>query len=219
MAKGNRKRSEKPKLVEKEPKKPIKEKTIYDEFPARTLDQSDATRLKEIFTLSNNVAALIKDYADKVITIKNMRKMAEQIEQEKQPLLLQVAKNMFKTEKKYKDVAKDIREQADTLEKSLILIHGQIEHRYEDYVSTLVRQKAMIDTILNGAGNKKITGHRSPKEVRKQEELIFEKEFDESGKLTEEERTQLDNIQKQIKNTKKKAKAKSKKDEKTKNKV
>ncbi len=202
MAKGNRKRSNKSKP---KPKKPNveKPKTIYDEFPAKTLNNMDANRMKEIFTLSNNVAALIKDYAEKDIAIKSMRDMADTLEKEKQPITIQVAKNVFKTEKNYKEVADNIRKQAKDLEKSLVLIHGQIEHRYEDYVSTLVRHREMINGIINGAKNKVITGHRhGGKITREEEEVLFEKEFD---KLTEDDKEQLKELDKKIKKAKKKS--------------
>jgi len=195
MAKGNRNRSKK--TISKVEKKPVvKEKTIYDEFPARTLSQDDANKMKEIFTLSNNVSALIRDFAEKTITVKNMRIMADKIEKKKKPLQIQVAKNMFMTEDDYRTVVNDIRIQANTLEKSLILIHGQIEHRYDDYVSTLVRFDSFINTIINGAKNRAITGHRSTGEVKEQEEILFEKEFD---KISEEDKVQLKEIDKKIK--------------------
>jgi len=193
MAKGNRSRSKKTAPKKKEV---VKEKTIYDDFPAQTLSQDDANRMKEIFTLSNNVSALIRDYAEKAITVKNMRIMADKIEKKKQPLQIQVAKNMFMPEDDYMAVVKDIRTQSDVLEKSLVLIHGQIEHRYDDYVSTMVRFRAFVDKIIGGAENKTITGHRSTAPVKEQEEVLFEKEFD---KLNDEDKLQLKKIDKEIK--------------------
>jgi len=182
MAKGNRSRIKKADVV-----KPIvnnesvvKEKTIYDDFPVRTLSQDDANRMKEIFTLSNNVSGLIRDYAEKQIAVKHMRNMAKQIVDEHQPLMVQVAKNMFKTERNYDTISKDILKQADEIEKSLMLIHGQIEHRYEDYVSTLIRHKKFIEGVIASAENKVVTGHRDVGLVAQEEKLVeeeFEKEL------------------------------------------
>ena len=176
MAKANKKSLGKNKI--EKPAEFEKEHTIYDDFPARTLNQDDANHMKEIFTLSNNVAALIRDYAEKQIAVKHMRNMADKLEQEKQPIIVQVAKNMFKTELDYRTVAKDIRKQAEDIEKSLVLIHGQIEHRYEDYVSTLIRHNRFIETVINTATNVKITRHRSDGKTKAEEEKLIESEFE-----------------------------------------
>lgn len=203
MAKANRKRANKDKI---KPKKVAeKKKTIYEMFPAKTLSQDDANRMKEIFTLSNNVSALIRDYAEKDITITHMRKMSKQVLKEKQPLMVQVAKNMFKTENDYKTVSKDIKSQSDILEKSLGLLKGQIEHRYEDYLSTLVRHKRFIESVIGSDTNKVITGHRSDTKTKAEEEILFEKEFD---KLTDDDRKQLTDINEKIKNKQKEKQSK-----------
>ena len=179
MAKAKRKCVVKP-VVEKKPVQEIvvKEKTIYEEFPVTTLNQNDASLLKEIFELSNNVAALIKDYAEKVIIVKQMRLSAKSILDEKQPLMIQVAKNLFKTEKDYKKLSKSIKDQANIVEKQLILVKGQIAHRYEDYVSALIRHNRYIETIVKDAELKSITGHRPDKETKEEEKVLFKKEFD-----------------------------------------
>ena len=198
MAKANRKRANKPKpKVEKVVEPP--KKTIYQMFPAHTLSQDDANRLKEVFTLSNNVSALIRDYAEKDITVVNMRTMAKQILKERQPLQISIAKNVSKTERDYEKVSKEIEAQANELEKSLGLIKGQIEHRYEDYLSTLVRHKRFIEGIIGVEDNKVITGHRSDTKTRDEEVVLFEKEFD---KLTEADRAQLNQINEEIKKQK-----------------
>lgn len=198
MAKANRKRANKPKpKVEKVVEPP--KKTIYQMFPAHTLSQDDANRLKEVFTLSNNVSALIRDYAEKDITVVNMRTMAKQILKERQPLQISIAKNVSKTERDYEKVSKEIEAQANELEKSLGLIKGQIEHRYEDYLSTLVRHKRFIEGIIGTEDNKVITGHRSDTKTRDEEVVLFEKEFD---KLTEADRAQLNQINEEIKKQK-----------------
>jgi len=87
MSKGNRKRSNvsKPKDKKVVEKKEVKNKpkTIYEEFPVPTLNQSNANEIQEIFNVSNSLAALIKDYADKSIQVNKMRNMAKKIEKEK----------------------------------------------------------------------------------------------------------------------------------------
>jgi len=176
----------KSKPVKKEAVK--KQDSIYEMFPARTLTQDDGNRMKELFTLSNNVSALIRDYAEKEITVKKMKEAAKRIEKEKQPLMVQVANNLFKTETNYKELADNIRKQAEQLEKSLVIVKGQISHRYEDYLSVLIRQKRALENIINNAQLRAITGHRSDQKTKVQEEKIFEKEFD---KITDEDREQL----------------------------
>ena len=196
MAKGKRKRVVKP-VVEKKPvQEPVvKEKTIYEEFPVTTLNQNDASLLKEIFELSNNVAALIKDYAEKVIIVKQMRLSAKSILDEKQPLMIQVAKNLFKTEKDYKKLSKSIKDQANIVEKQLILVKGQIAHRYEDYVSALIRHNRYIETIVKDAELKSITGHRPDVETQEEEKVLFEKEFDD---MTDADIKELKDLNKTI---------------------
>jgi outer membrane protein OmpA-like peptidoglycan-associated protein len=200
MAKGNRKRSNKtpPKKVEekKQVKKEEKPKTIYDMFPARTLNQDDANKMKEIFVLSNNLSALIKDYAETDITIKSMRELAKEIETDKEPVMLKVSKNLYKSKRDYKKVAKQIRDQANALEKSLTIKRGQIEHRYEDYVSSLIIHKRMVEGVIQSAKLKSITGHFSDEKTKKEEEILFEKDFD---KITEEDKAKLKEINQAIK--------------------
>jgi len=198
MAKANRKRSNKPKpKVEKVVEPP--KKTIYEMFPAKTLSQDDANRLKEIFTLSNNVSAFMRDYAEKDITIVNMRIVAKKILEEKQPLQVNIAKNVSRTERDYKKVSEEIEAQAIELEKSLGLLKGQIEHRYEDYLSTLVRHERFISGIIGVEQNKTITGHRSDAKTKVEEEVLFEKDFD---KLTDDDKIQLNAINDEIKKQK-----------------
>lgn len=194
------KKTTKPKTVKKEAVKKLD--SIYDMFPARTLNQDDGNRMKELFTLSNNVSALIRDYAEKEITVKKMKEAAKRIENEKQPLMVQVANNLFKTETNYKKLADSIKKQAEQLEKSLVIIKGQISHRYEDYVSVLIRQKRLLENIINNAQLKSITGHRSDAKTKAQEEKIFEKEFD---KITDEDREQLKKLLEDRKNKTKKS--------------
>lgn len=194
------KKTTKPKTVKKEAVKKLD--SIYDMFPARTLNQDDGNRMKELFTLSNNVSALIRDYAEKEITVKKMKEAAKRIEKEKQPLMVQVANNLFKTETNYKKLADSIKKQAEQLEKSLVIIKGQISHRYEDYVSVLIRQKRLLENIINNAQLKSITGHRSDAKTKAQEEKIFEKEFD---KITDEDREQLKKLLEDRKNKTKKS--------------
>lgn len=203
MAKGKRKRANKKKKVspkgESKEKSETKKKTIYEMFPVKTLDQSDADKIKEIFNLSNNVSALIRDYAEKDIQVKKLRELADEIEKEKEPLWIQVSKGMFKQADNYKEMAKNIREHANKLEKSLVIVRGQIEHRYEDYVSCLIRHKRFIDKLLKKADNKRITGHRSDKKTKKEEEILFEKEFDE---ISDKDLEEIKKMEKQLKKKK-----------------
>lgn len=183
MAKGKRKRSNKDKKIEKQECPTgacdIKSKTtIYEKYPVKTLSQDDANHMKEIFEMSNNVSALIRDYATKDITITSMRKTAKEIEKQKEPLMIQVAKNVYKTERDYKKLAKSIRDQANKIEKQLVLLDGQIAHRYEDYVASLIRHKRFVENVIKSAKIKTITGHRSDNKTKKDEEIVFEKEFE-----------------------------------------
>jgi hypothetical protein len=100
--------------------------------------------------------------------------------------MIQVAKNMYKTERNYKTISDDIIKQADEIEKSLILVHGQIEHRYEDYVSTLIRHKKFIEDVISSAENKVITGHRDSN-MTVEEEKIFEDELEKEIKMEKKE--------------------------------
>jgi hypothetical protein len=211
MAKGKRKRANKNEKntknnkvkskIKKNKKSETKnKKSIYEMFPVRTLDQTDANRMKEIFTLSNNVAGLVKDYAEKEIQVKKMRKSAKELEKEKEPIMIAIAQNVFKMEKDYSGMAKKIRQQANDIEKSLSLVRGQIEHRYEDYVSSLIRQKRFIEGLLKKAELKSITGQsKTDPKTKKEEEILFEKEFD---KLSDKDKKELKELEKKIKGAK-----------------
>lgn len=195
MVEGNRKRANvaKPKM-----------KTIYQTFPAKTLTEADAEQLKGLFILSNNVAALIKDYAEKEILVKHMRDKAKQIKNTKEPLLEQISKNLFIPNKDYMDIHKKIKEQASKVEKANILTKGQIEHRYESYITGLMQMRRFLDQIINSSGLSvpTITGHRGTKKTKDEETVLFEKEFD---KMTDADKSQLKNLQCMI-NKKKKGK-------------
>jgi hypothetical protein len=204
MAKGDRKRSTKTeKKDDVKPKEDETKKTIYEKFPARTLSQTDANYMKEIFEMSNNVSALIRDYATKEITVAAMREAAKSIETEKEPLMIQVAKNIYKTERDYKKLAKSIREQANVLEKQLVLIEGQIAHRYEDYVSALIMHNRFIENIVKSAEIKSIYHRRGDGRTKEDEKILFEKEFDEMTDKDVEELKELNTkIQKELKEKK-----------------
>lgn len=197
MTKGNRKRSNKNKEEpKKEKKEEEKKKTIYEKFPVRTLTQDDANKLKEIFDMSNNISALIRDYATKEITANAMRETAKQIEAEKEPLMVKVANNLYKTDRDYKKLAKSIKEHADIVDKQLILIEGQIAHRYEDYVGALIRHNRFVESVIKSAKVTTVTGHRPDAETKKDEEVLFEKEFDE---MTEDDIEKLKQLNTKIK--------------------
>jgi len=115
-----------------------KERTIYDDSPVRTLTQDDAERMKEIFTLSNNVSALIRDYAEKTITVKHLKNLANEIKDSKQPLSIQVTKNVYKTESKYNGLSEDIYKQAEELEKSLSIIYEK-QGKIKIYIPSVER--------------------------------------------------------------------------------
>lgn len=177
-------------------------KSIYEMFPARTLSQQDANKMKELFTMSNNVSALIRDYAEKELAVLALREEAKNIKKDRKPLMLQIAKGVFRTENDYNKLSNKFSKQADELEKSMKIVKGQIAHRYEDYVSMLIHLNKYIEQILNNAELKSITGYRTKnKEVTKKEEMLFEKEFE---KVTDDEKKLLSELSKETDKTKRK---------------
>jgi hypothetical protein len=201
MAKGNRKRSKKTEPTKKkvENKKKQVSKTPREMFPVRTLSQADADRLKELFTLSNNFAALLTDYNKKEQAIKSMRDVAKDILKEKEPLLQKISQNLYRPLKDYKKVSSQIKEQADSLEKAQKLVVGQLKHRYEEYVDAVIRLHRFLGLIIQTANTSTISGHRTDEKTRQEEKVLFEKDFDKEVELTEDEVKQLEKIQKDIK--------------------
>ena len=195
MSKGNRKRATQKQLGSKN-KKPIAiEKsdavkmpaydTIFKQFPIKVMTTTDSNRVKEIFGLSNTVAALQKKYADTLLQIKFSKKFIEQLKSGdvKGPLMVRVSPTLFMPLTDMEKAVKSIRTEISMLEETNKLTKGQLEHRYEEYVDSLIRYNRILTQLIGDKHVTTLTTHRpATKESQKDEEIIFEKEFNDEVK-------------------------------------
>lgn len=198
MAKGSRKRantvSPNGKTVKKAEtkQKEVVFQPIQDTMPVRTLNQRDFENVKGVFLLSNNVAALMKKYSESDMQVRNIRVFANKLEKEGNkagPLLQRVSENLFMPIRDIPKSVKDLRDEADILEKANKITKGQIEHRFDEYVDALQRHKSFIEGLLakvKDTKTKVISGQRTGGEIKKAEEELMVKEFDELTKADKE---------------------------------
>ena len=185
MTKGNRQRANpvaKPLKVKKaEPRK-----TIYQDFPIRPLNTDDSMQVKDMFALSNNFAALVKQFADTDMQIRASKQFTTELKSKKikGPLMIRASPNVFIPMRDMDKAAENIKKEVGLLEKENTLKRGQIEHRYEEYVDSIIRLKRLLTAMIGDKELTTLSGHRT-EDAKSEEEakVIFKKEFDEMSKI------------------------------------
>jgi len=204
MAKGNRQRANvapvkttKPKPT---PKPLVTKETLLKNYPVRTVNNSDVNRIKEMVTLSNNVASLLKQCIDTDMSIDKGGDVAKQMltGKIKGPAMQKITSNLYLPLENMKDVATKIKDEVGLLVEANKISRKQLSQRYDEYVDSLINLRTMIDQLLVHAPKKdlsKIRGDRSAIKSGETEQFLFEKEID---KLTSEDKDYIKSIKSKI---------------------
>jgi len=204
LAKGNRKRVNNPtKLPKKKEVMPLITKdALLKDYPIRTLNNADVNRFKELVTLSNNVAGLLKQCVDTDMSIEKGNDTAKQMMSGKIKgvAMMKVTANLFLPMADMRDVARKIKREVGMLKEANKISRGQLSQRYDEYLDSMRNIRTLIDGLLSHAPDKglaKIRGDRTAGKNKAQiiEQTIFEKEID---KLTDKDKDYLKSIKTKI---------------------
>lgn len=202
MAKGNRKRTEKqsPETTKKIQKPLVTKETLLKDYPIRTLNNGDVNRFKELVTLSNNVAGLLKQCIDTDMSISKGGDVAKQMltGKIKGPAMQKITSNLYLPLVDMRDVAKKIKGEVEMLKQANVISKGQLAQRYDEYIDSMRNLRTILDDLLANAPKQdltKIRGDRSAIKSGAEEQVIFEKEVD---KLTKEDSEYIKSIKAKI---------------------
>jgi hypothetical protein len=170
------------KKVAKKVKEP-QPKSMNELYPVRSLFQVEADQFKALTTLSNNRAAILKDIMDKEAGVKQMRELSKKIKKGdiKGPFLQPILPNILAPFTDTKTVAMKIDEQIKMVQTTVDIAKGQIPHRYEEYVDSLINFRDRLSEIIGSAKRSNIAAQRLGADTEK-EKIIFEKSFDDYQK-------------------------------------
>lgn len=189
MAKGNRKRAGPARVVVAKPPKVEKvvsqRTTIYQDFPIRPLNNTDSNQVKDMFSLSNNFAALMKKFADTELQVRASNKFVSEIKAKKikGPLMIRASPNVFIPMHDMVKASENIGKEVELIEKENLLTRGQIEHRYEEYIDSLIRFKRILTALIGDKELTTLSGHRTDDTKSIEEsKIIFQKEFEKMSK-------------------------------------
>ena len=201
-AKDKKKKSEAMKKIVL-PKPP---ENIFKDFPIESLGTADSTKVKELFQLSSTVAALKKKYSDTIFQIKMSKNFIKEVKagKIKGPLMFKVSDTLFMPIKDMDKLVEGINKDIKTLEDSNIITRGQLEHRYDEYIDSMIRLYRFLKDRVGKKELSNIEGHRNiDNKSLDEQRIIFEKELTDEMDL---------NIKKEMKEAIEKDKAKQKKD-------
>lgn len=210
MVKGKRQRANKKSKHEsackcatcnpKKTKTLVTKETLLKNYPVRTLNTSDVNRFKELVTLSNNVAGLLKQCIDTDMSIEKGGDVAKQMlsGKIKGPAMQKITANLYLPLIDMKDVAKKIKGEIGMLKEANVITRGQLSQRYDEYIDSMKNLRTILDGLLANAPKqelKKILGDRSARGNAPVEQVIFEKEV---AELTEKDRDYLKSIKDKV---------------------
>ena len=162
-------------VVKKKVKIPVK-----IEQPKRIppLMESEGRFFQELVDASNRYTNLMKQEAQYKFILQKLTDDRKKIQTGEIPLpmtMTLIPKLMSYAENNKKKVLKIFDDQIAAYNTNILTLKGQIEHRYEDYIESAVRNKAFLNTRFKGATAKQIVPLRDIGE--KDEEVLFEAEF------------------------------------------
>lgn len=202
MAKGNRQRANKSpaKSTKPRPKPLVTRDTLLKNYPIRTLNNSDVSRFKEMVTLSNNVASLLKQCVDTDMSIEKGGDVAKQMlsGKIKGPAMQKITSNLYLPLVDMKDVATKIKNEVGMLSEANKISKKQLSQRYDEYIDSMRNLRTMLDQLLAQAPKKdlaKIRGDRTAIKSGEAEQILFEKEV---SKLTAEDKDYIKSIKTKI---------------------
>jgi len=168
------------------PPKEVPQRSIYQDFPIRPLNNNDSAMVKDMFSLSNNFAALMKKYADVALQVKASNQFVGELKAKKikGPLMIRASPNVFIPMRDMEKAATNIKKEVALIEKENVLTRGQIEHRYEEYIDSLIRFKRILTALIGDKELTTLSGHRTNDEkTEKEAQIIFQKEFDKMSEI------------------------------------
>jgi len=182
----------KPKKVEKQNMmNPMS--TYKKDFPIPPFVSLDVGKLKEMVDLSNTYASLLQQYATEEYKLQIVQTTTKKIESKeiKPPFLVPIPGNIFIPETNMKNVLKSLKHQELLISTKIAGVRGQLEHRYDEFVETMLRFKEFLSAKLGDKQISKFTQHRTGGKQRDGEQVLFEKEFD---KMTEKDGKELEEL-------------------------
>lgn len=207
MAKGQRKRSKK--TVAKKPavtkvpsgqscnmRMPQELADVFSKFKVKPLNQIQVNLMKESVDLSNKVSGLLKQYIEIQKSIRNGEDYVKRIESGKlkTPVMVKETDNIMIPEYNLKELKKRFKDEVKMMKESLSLVEGQVSHWYDEYRDSLVRVNKMTKSHLGDAVSvNNVSGHRRNVggELKKQEKVILQKEFD---KITDKDKKEINKL-------------------------
>ena len=98
--------------------------------------------------------------------------------------MIRVSPNVFIPMRDMEKAATNIKKEVALIEKENVLTRGQIEHRYEEYIDSLIRFKRILTALIGDKELTTLSGHRTNDEKTKKEaQIIFQKEFDKMSEI------------------------------------
>lgn len=156
-----------------------KNTAIVEKAPiSQPLLQQEASYFQELVDTSNRYAALLKQKAEYEFVIKKLQENRKKIQDGKVKLPVSVVlipKVMYYQESDKKEIFKFFDEQIKGYQTSIKSLEGQLQHRYEDYAESAVRNREFLKDRYSNLVSKKVAPHR--KEIE-DEENLFEAEFE-----------------------------------------
>jgi len=150
-------------------------------YPVRSLLQTEADQFKALVGLSGNRAAIIKDIEDKEKGIKQMRLLSKKLSKGeiKGPLMQQILPGVFAQFPDTKKAAGKINEQIAVIQTTVDIAKGQIPHRYEEYVDSLINFRDRLNEIIGDTQRSNVAAQQvKPKDKK----IVFEKSFEDFEK-------------------------------------
>lgn len=162
------------------------------------LMEGEGKFFQELVNASNRYTQLLKQKAQYEFIIKKLQEDRKKIQHGDIPLpmtMTLIPKLMSYQEYDKKKILKIFDDQIKSYDTNIKTLNGQIEHRYEDYMESAVRNREFLNVRFKDVKAKNIVPLRDIAE--KDEEVLFEAEF--SDLLKDEEK------QKELKEAKKEA--------------
>lgn len=205
MTKGDRVRANKPcdgkcATCKKTSNPLVTRDSVVKNYPIRTLNNGDVSRFKELVTLSNNVAGLLKQCIDTDMSIEKGGEVAKQMlnGKIKGAAMQKITSNLFLPLTDMKDVARKIKSEVETLKQANIISKSQLAQRYDEYIDSMRNLRTILDQLLASAPKQnlaKVRGDRNARKSGAMEQILFEKEVD---KLTKEDKKYLKDVKSKI---------------------
>jgi len=162
----------------------VKKKVVEKKAPKKVapLVENEARFFQELVDASNRYTSLLKQKAQYEFIVRKLQEHRKKIQigKIKLPVMLTlIPKVMTYPEHDKKEVLKIFDEQIKVYEVNIKSIVGQMEHRYEDYVESAVRNREFLNKRYSGLHAKEITQSR---QTIKDEEVLFEAAFKDLAK-------------------------------------